>query len=86
MRGCRVRLATQRMSVGIFQRFCLLASFCVSLMIFSGCGMSNKPINWKPEFNIFPASTQNTSAKKAIIERSAEAGAVSISSPSFQVT
>lgn len=73
---------------GVVLRLCLVTSFCAALLLFSGCGMSNKPISWKTEFNVFPATLPTSAASndQAIFETNTEGGTVSSTSTSFNMT
>lgn len=84
MPRCRGFLQSKLMRSDAVLRQFLFASFCASLILFSGCGLSNQPINWKNEFNIFP--TRSTSRDKAVFETNAEGGSASSASTSFQLT
>lgn len=74
---------------GAVLRSCLISSFCATLLLFSGCGMSNNPVAWKTEFNVFPANptaANSPSSDKATFETNAEGGTVSATSTNVQLS
>ena len=84
MRRGRVSPSEKRTYAGPRTRFFLVAGYLVVLLMsFSACGLSNKPITWKPDFNILPPVTG--SDKRAVFESNSEAGSVAGTSASFQM-